>query len=80
MLNAHGRARASVSFSARLKKMQVIGSLILGMILTVVAVALMIVYVIAFIIGIGWLGQKLESLKNAWKEKKPASPRVRSNS
>jgi hypothetical protein len=60
--------------------MQVIGSLILGMIITVVAVALMIVYVIAFIIGIGWLGQKLESLKNVWKQKKPASSRVRSNS
>jgi len=57
--------------------MQVIGSLILGMIITAVAVALMIVYVIAFIIGIGWLGQKLESL---WKQKKPARPRVRSNS
>jgi hypothetical protein len=60
--------------------MQVIGSLILGMILTVVAVALMIVYVIAFIVGIGWLCQKLESLKNAWNQKKPARPRVRSNS
>jgi hypothetical protein len=60
--------------------MQVIGSLILGMILTVVAVALMIVYVIAFIVGIGWLCQKLESLKNVWKQKKPASSRVRSNS
>jgi len=60
--------------------MKVIASLILGMVITVLAVALMIIYVIVFVIGIGWLGQKLESLKNIWKQKKTASPRVRSSS
>jgi len=50
------------------------------MVITVLAVALMIIYVIVFVIGIGWLGQKLESLKNIWKQKKTASPRVRSSS
>jgi hypothetical protein len=60
--------------------MKVIASLILGMVITVLAVALMIIYVILFVIGIGWLGQKLESLKNIWKQKKSASPRVRSSS
>ena len=58
--------------------MKVIGSLIFGMLITVLAVALMIVYIIVFVIGIAWLGQKLESLKNIWKQKKPASPRARS--
>ena len=47
--------------------MKVIGWLIFGMIITLLAVALMIVYVVVFVIGIAWLGQKLESLKNAWK-------------
>jgi len=58
--------------------MKVIASLIFGMVITVLTVALMIVYVIVFVIGIAWLGQKLESLKSIWKQKKPASPRVRS--
>jgi hypothetical protein len=58
--------------------MQVIGSLILGMIITVLAVTLMILYVVAFVIGIGWLGQKLENLRNVWTQKKPASQRSRS--
>ena len=31
-----------------------------------------------FNMGIGWLAQKLESLKNAPTQKKPVSPRVRS--
>jgi len=54
--------------------MKVIASLILGMVITVLAVALMIIYVIVFVIGIGWLGQKLESLKNIWKQKKNGKP------
>lgn len=58
--------------------MQIIGSLILGMIITILAVTLTIFYVVVFVMGIGWLGQKLESLKIAWTQKKPASPRVRS--
>jgi hypothetical protein len=58
--------------------MKLIGSLILGIVITVLAVALMIVYVIVFVLGIAWLGQKLESLKSIWKQEKPASPRARS--
>lgn len=49
--------------------MQVIGSLILGIILTVLAVTLMILYVVVLVIGIGWLAQKLESLKTGWTQK-----------
>ena len=49
--------------------MKIIGSLILGIIITLLAVALMIVYVILFVIGIGWLAQKLESLKIIGKQK-----------
>ena len=56
--------------------MKIIGSLILGIIITVLAVALMIVYVILFVIGIGWLAQKLESLKIG--KQKTRNPRVRS--
>ena len=58
--------------------MQVIGSLILGMIVTILAVALMILYVVVLVIGIGWLGQKIENLKNLWTQKEPASSRSRS--
>lgn len=58
--------------------MQVIGSLILGMIITVLAVSLMILYVVVFVMAIGWLGQKLENVKNVWIQKKSASPRSRS--
>jgi len=36
--------------------MQIIGSLILGMIITILAVTLMILYVVVLVIGIGWLG------------------------
>jgi hypothetical protein len=54
--------------------MQVIGSLILGMMITVLAVTLMILYVVVFVIGIGWVSQKLENLKNLWiQKKKPAN-------
>jgi hypothetical protein len=49
--------------------MQIIGSLILGMIITILAVTLTIFYVALFVMGIGWLGQKLESLKIAWTQK-----------
>jgi hypothetical protein len=48
------------------------------MIITILAVTLTIFYVVLFVMGIGWLGQKLESLKIAWTQKKPASPRVQS--
>jgi hypothetical protein len=48
------------------------------MVITVLAVALMMIYVIVFVIGIGWIAQKLESLKNIRKQKKPVSPGVRS--
>jgi len=58
--------------------MQVIGSLILGMIVTILAVALMILYVVVLVIGIGWLGQKIENLKNLWTQKEPASSRSQS--
>jgi TM2 domain-containing membrane protein YozV len=58
--------------------MQIIGSLILGMIITILAVTLTIFYIVVFVMGIGWLAQKLESLKNAPTQKKPVSPRVRS--
>jgi hypothetical protein len=73
------QAEPSAVFVARLgRKMQVIGSLILGMIITVLAVTLMILYVVALVVGIGWLGQKLENLRNVWTQKEPASPRSRS--
>jgi len=66
-------------FLARLAtKMQIIGSLILGMIITILAVTLTNFYIVVFVMGIGWLSQKLESLINAPTQKKPASPRVRS--
>ena len=66
-------------FIARLgRKMQIIGSLILGMIITILAVTLMILYVVVLVIGIGWLGQKIENLKNLWTQKEPASSRSRS--
>ena len=58
--------------------MQIIGSLILGMIITILAVTLTNFYIVVFVMGIGWLRQKLESLINAPTQKKPASPRVRS--
>ncbi|HXT53478.1 MAG TPA: hypothetical protein VN826_03170 [Candidatus Eisenbacteria bacterium] len=58
--------------------MQIIGSLILGMIITILAVTLMILYVVVLVIGIGWLGQKIENLKNFWTQKEPASSRSRS--
>jgi hypothetical protein len=57
--------------------MQIIGSLILGMIITILAVTLMILYVVVLVIGIGWLGQKIENLKNLWTQKEPASSRSR---
>jgi len=49
--------------------MYLIGSLILGMIITVLAVTLMILYVVVFVFGIGWLGQKLENLKTVGAKK-----------
>ena len=58
--------------------MQIIGSLILGMIITILAVTLMILYVVVLVIGIGWLGQKIENLKSLWTRKEPASSRSRS--
>jgi hypothetical protein len=65
------KKKPSANFVARLgRKMQVIGSLILGMMITVLAVTLMILYVVVFVIGIGWVSQKLENLKNLWIEKK----------
>jgi hypothetical protein len=48
------------------------------MIITILAVTLMILYVVVLVIGIGWLGQKIENLKNFWTQKEPASSRSRS--
>ena len=58
--------------------MQIVGSLIFGMIITGLAVTLMIFYVVVLVIAIAWLGQKLETVKNGWTEKKPGNPRSRS--